>query len=271
MRTKTITIGLSTALLAVLVFYSWQIEPRQLRERTIELVNPVIKRDCTIIFMADLHIPLINGLEDKILAALRRNKPDIILIGGDFSANRTDASYAIDKLKLLSRYGKVVMVLGNTDLCGLRQCVYCALKYPVDRLAQLPTTILRNDSILLPDLGVRVVGLDDPVTNNDDTLAVGPSDGASFNILLLHNNYKLTADQKRRFDLVCSGHTHGGQLFFVKPFLHLFDRTIDMRFISGLFWVGKTAVVVTSGIGESFLPLRMGVVPEIVVIHVRKL
>jgi predicted MPP superfamily phosphohydrolase len=221
--------------------------------------------------MADLHVPLVKGLENKLIAALEKNNPAVILIGGDFSATATQASYAIDKIKLLSRYGTVVMVLGNTDLCGLRQCVYCALKYPVDRLTQLPATILRNDSILLPDLGIKVVGLDDPVTDNDDTLAVRPPGGTSFNILLLHNNYKLTADQKRRFDLVCSGHTHGGQLFFVKPFLHLFDRTIDMRFISGLFWVGKTAVVVTSGIGESFLPLRMGVVPEIVVIHVRKI
>jgi predicted MPP superfamily phosphohydrolase len=28
--------------------------------------------------------------------------------------------------------------------------------------------------------------------------------------------------------------------------------------------------MVTSGIGESFLPLRLGVVPEIVVFHLRK-
>jgi predicted MPP superfamily phosphohydrolase len=270
MKTTTVIIGL-VALCGALIAYSWKIEPGLLQTKTVEITAPSINKNCTIAFMADLHIPLVNGLEDKILAALRRNKPDIILIGGDFSANRTEASYAIDKLKLLSRYGKVVMVLGNTDLCGLRQCVYCALKYPVDRLALLPAALLRNDSIVLPDLGIKVVGLDDPVTGKDDTLAMPPGAGGPyFNILLLHNNSKLTDNQKRRFNLICSGHTHGGQLFFLKPFLHAFDPTIDQRFINGLYTMNNTTLMVTSGIGESFLPLRLGVVPEIVVFHLRK-
>jgi predicted MPP superfamily phosphohydrolase len=112
--------------------------------------------------------------------------------------------------------------------------------------------------------------LDDPVTNNDDTLCIASAPGPYCNILLLHSVYKLTADQKRRFDVICSGHSHGGQFFFLKPFLHALDPTIDRRYTGGLYMLHKTVILVTTGLGESFLPLRMGVPPEIMVIHVRK-
>jgi predicted MPP superfamily phosphohydrolase len=265
-----VTIGLCMALCSALVFYSWKIEPGILPTKTVDIANSLIKKNCTIVFMADLHLPISKRLERKLQNALIKNKPDIILIGGDFSSYRTEASYSIEKLKMLARYGKVIIVLGNTDLCGSRQCVYCAMKYPIDRLDRLPATILRNDSIVMPDLGIKVFGLDDPVTNQDDTTVIQSVQGPYYTILLLHSVYKLTDDQKQRFDLICSGHSHGGQVFFLRPFLHAFDDAIDQRYISGFYIENKSAILVTSGVGTSVLPFRMGVPPEIVVIHLRK-
>ena len=237
MRSITVTIGLCMALCSALVFYSWHIEPDILRTKTVEIANSLIKKKCTIVFMADLHLPISKRLERKLQNALIKSKPEILLIGGDFSCYTTEASYSIEKLKMLARYGKVIMVLGNTDLCGSRQCVYCAMKYPIDRLDRLPATILRNDSIVMPDLGIKVFGLDDPVTNQDDTTVIRSVQGPYYTILLLHSVYKLTDDQKQRFDLICSGHSHGGQVFFLRPFLHMFDNTIDQRYVGGFYTV----------------------------------
>ena len=171
---------------------------------------------------------------------------------------------------MLARYGKVIMVLGNSDVCGPRQCVYCAMRYPIDCLDRLPATILRNDSIVVPDLGIKVFGLDDPVTNLDDTTVIRSVRGPYFNILLVHSVYKLTDDQKQRFDLICSGHSHGGQVFFLRPFLHAFDNTIDRHYVGGVYTMQKMVMLMTTGIGVSFLPLRLGVPPEVVVVHLRK-
>lgn len=270
MRINTIFLCLCAAFFAALCFYSWQIEPGLLKTKTIEIVNPSIQKNCTIAFMADLHFPILKRLEEKIQNALLKIKPDIILVGGDFSDYKTEALDAVEKLRMLSRFGKVVMVLGNTDVCGSRQCVYCFMKYPVDRLAQLPAILLRNENFISSSFGIRVIGLDDPVSNKDDTCAMRSVDGHYYNILLVHNNSKLTDDQKQRFNLICSGHTHGAQLFFLRPFLHAFDPTIDERYISGIYKARNTDMLVTSGIGESVLPVRLGVPPEIMVIRLRK-
>jgi predicted MPP superfamily phosphohydrolase len=235
--------------------------------KNMEVADASIKKNCTLVFLADLHIPLSRTMERKLIANLEKIKPDFILIGGDFSSYRAKAPLSIEKINLLSRYGKVIMVMGNTDQCGSRQCMYCFLRYSVDRLDSLPARILRNEKLELPETGITVYGLDDPVTKKDDTSILRSMDTSRFNILLVHSIYKVSDRQKQRFNLICSGHTHGGQIFFLKPFLHLFDPAIDSRYISGRYGIGKTDLIVSNGIGMSFQPFRLGVPPDIWVFH----
>jgi hypothetical protein len=254
----------------LVLLYAWKIEPDFMVVRTVDATVPSLAKNRTIVFMADLHLPMRKGVEQKLFRELGRIRPDLILIGGDFSSYHAPTQYSIDKLNEIARYGKTVMVLGNTDICRSRQCIYCFLRYPQDRLATIPGSILRNQVLDLPDLGFRIVGLDDPVTKLDDTLVLQPAPPPWYNILLLHSGYKLTANQIHRFDLICSGHTHGGQVFFARPFLHRFDPAVDQQHVSGVFHLDKTVMAVTSGVGESFLPIRFGVPPEIMVFHLSK-
>jgi predicted MPP superfamily phosphohydrolase len=82
--------------------------------------------------------------------------------------------------------------------------------------------------------------------------------------------YRLTDRQKGRFNLICSGHTHGGQIFLLRPFIHLFDPAVDKRYIKGFFPIKKAMMIVSSGVGTSVVPIRLGVVPEVVVIRLKK-
>jgi uncharacterized protein len=266
---KTILIFLLSLLLA-LFLYARFIEPAFLRITKIELSNSCIKKNCTVVFMADLHVPMSGAIERKLVANLAAIKPDFILIGGDFSSYRAAAALSIEKINMLAHYGKLIMARGNTDQCGSRQCMYCSLKYPVDRLDSLPARILRNEKMELPEFNISVYGLDDPVTDQDDTTAIASIAPDQCNILLAHSIYKVREHQKKRFDLICCGHTHGGQIFFLKPFLHTFDPAIDPHYISGMHHLGKTAIMVTNGIGQSFLPVRLGVPPEMVVFHLTR-
>jgi uncharacterized protein len=255
----------------LLVFsYSRFIEPGFLCIKNIELTNASIRKNCTMVFISDLHVPMSGTIERKLMAHIAKIKPDIILIGGDFSSYKVKAGVCVAKIKMLSGYGKPIMVRGNTDLCGSRQCMYCSLKYPVDSLGSLPAKILLNEKLELAEFGISVYGLDDPVTDKDDTMAISRIDPSQFNVLLVHSIYKVRDHQKKKFDLICSGHSHGGQIFFLRPFLHNFDPAIDPRYISGMYHLGKTAIMVTNGIGQSFLPVRLGVPPEMVVFHLTR-
>jgi uncharacterized protein len=267
--TKKILILLPIIAVAV-ILYSWQIEPNILSVKYVDMKNELLQKDCTVFFMADLHLPMRNGVEKRLFACLQNSKPDIILLGGDVAAYGTNSAFVIDKLKTISGYGKTVMVMGNTDGCGSRQCVYCSIKYPEDKSSKYPFTILRNETMLLPDFNIRIVGPDDPVTEQNDTAIYKEAMGSNFNILLIHCVYKLMEYQKDRFNLILSGHTHGGQVFFLRPFVHWFDYMVEAKYLNGVFPIKKGIMIVTKGVGESFLPVRLGVLPEVVLIRLKK-
>jgi uncharacterized protein len=267
--TPKVLLIIAACVLAV-VFYSWQIEPDILAVNTVEIKNSFLKTDCTILLMADLHLPLRKGIEEKLFTCLDHIKPDLILIGGDFSGYRTKADFAIEKLKAISAYGETIMVMGNTDQCGSRQCVYCSLKYPKDNLKDFPVRILRNEVVFVPKYNITIFGLDDPVTGQNDTTFFKEMKDTNYNVLLVHSIYKLKENQKNRFNLVLSGHTHGGQIVFLRPFVHWFDYMIEKKYINGIFPIKKGLMIVTKGVGESVLPVRLGVVPEVNVIKVIK-
>ena len=257
------------SLFGIFIIYSRKIEPNLLKIKYLELHNTALKKNCTAVLMSDLHLPLNHFIENKLIKALEKIKPDIILIPGDLSSYWTTAEYSKNKINMLSKYGKILMVPGNSDGCKSRQCLYCYMKYPADHLNQLHADILRNDTISLQEYGIKIFGLDDPVTNHDNMKCIESTDSSYYNILLVHSVYKLTEDQKKKFNLICSGHTHGGQIFFLKPFLHAFDPAIDQRYIGGIYNISKTIMIVTTGIGNSFLPIRFGVPPEIMVLKLK--
>ncbi len=269
LRRKRLIVPLVSLPFCVLL-YSALIEPNILTTKYFEMRSPRLKKDCTIVFMADTHMPVSGILERSLFAALQSQKPDLILIGGDFSEYGTLASYSEKELAKISRYGRTIMVMGNADQCGSRQCIYCSLSYPVNRLKDEPFSILRNQILPIDGFNMRIYGLDDPVTQQDDSNTISNVPDSTFNLLLLHCSYRLTDNQKDRFNLICSAHTHGGQIIFDRPFLHRFDPAIDERYIRGFFKLKHGTMIVTSGVGTSVLPLRLGVPPEIIVIKLKK-
>jgi predicted MPP superfamily phosphohydrolase len=72
-----------------------------------------------------------------------------------------------------------------------------------------------------------------------------------------------------RYALVLSGHTHGAQVNL--PLLGWYARqNIALtRFSSGLYYVNRTPVYVTSGVGTSGRPIRLRACPEVARIRLR--
>lgn len=65
-------------------------------------------------------------------------------------------------------------------------------------------------------------------------------------------------------DLVVCGHTHGGQLRMPR-ILRRFAVPCEEDFVSGIYEVCGVRVLVSAGLGETLLPVRLGVRPEVVV------
>lgn len=93
----------------------------------------------------------------------------------------------------------------------------------------------------------------------------------NFKVLLSHNP-DITKNTKKdlvnKFDLMLSGHTHGGQICLL-PQKPLLTQTKQREHVSGLSKFNNTFVYVNRGIGYGGLPIRIFCPPEITVFEIK--
>ena len=74
-------------------------------------------RDLNLIFLSDLHNRVYGEKNEPLLQAIRNEKPDLILIGGDMLVGKEDASYdiALDFTSQLPEIAPVLYATGNHE------------------------------------------------------------------------------------------------------------------------------------------------------------
>lgn len=242
-------------------------EAHHLKVRRLEL--PLSPNDgaerLRIVFAADLHIGPQTGISflRRSVEAINAQKPDIVLLGGDILDDALQGTAADrDALRQLRARLGVFAVLGNHDAFGgheraLAFVESCGIRVLADELLPLgPLTLLGIDD---PDVRAQKRNADVDVA----ALTAGRPSGSPL-VLLTHRPHLLPGSVGH-FDLQLSGHTHGGQIGVAEPLL---ERTYGAP--TGLSRhtaeAGESLMYVTTGVGFSKLPIRLGAAPEIVVI-----
>lgn len=104
----------------------------------------------------------------------------------------------------------------------------------------------------------------------DSFAAYGPFDDSKPVIMLAHEPQYSALYKKLGADLVFTGHYHGGQIIIpgmgglVSPEYEFFPKPYD-----GMTDMDGMQLVLSRGLGNSVLPLRINNFPEIVVVKVR--
>ncbi|MDO0824420.1 metallophosphoesterase [Desulfosporosinus nitroreducens] len=223
----------------------------------------------TICQLSDLHLETLRISPENIYESVMAEKPDLLVITGDIISTRTD----LDKLDpylggLTAPYGNFV-VLGNNDYSHLSRTLF---KRYLQELNSIGWTPLLNDAAFLPNLNLWVIGIDDPATAHDEVdlayqkvvssqqLATDPP----FRLVLAHSTDCLDDVAKNGADLLLTGHTHGGQIR-LPGFGPLITNTYlgDLGFYDGYHVINGVPLYINAGIGESMIPLRFNVPPEI--------
>jgi len=217
--------------------------------------------------LSDLHIKNNTLRENKTIEILDQEKPDLILLTGDYI--QSNGSYEPVQAffhQLKAPFG-VYAVMGNTEYYNENgSCILCHTK-EARQLKENPNSLfLRNSHIDIKINGklLTLLGVDDPVTNRGDLRrALKKTSSQNPSILLAHSPEIFPEASDLGVDLVLSGHTHGGQIWGIKTLNKLFPLEPALEFLDGFFQKGKTLMYVNRGIGTSFLPFRFGVKPEI--------
>jgi predicted MPP superfamily phosphohydrolase len=194
--------------------------------------------------------------------ALAAAAPDVLLLAGDFV--ELHARHIDDLAPLLAAIptplGKFA-VLGNHDLMGDDT-------YVVDRLLGAGIRLLTNRAERLPPPhdDVWLCGLDDPTRGV--ARAECALDGVpGTRVVLMHSPDGLLTIGERPFDVALCGHTHGGQVALPggKPLL-VPEGELSADFIRGLYRLGadgRSALLVSRGVGCSTIPVRLFARPEV--------
>jgi predicted MPP superfamily phosphohydrolase len=220
--------------------------------------------DLKLAFISDLHTKRNGPREKEINLILEEEKPDFILLGGDFISFKGSYEPAID---FLNQLGKAYAVLGNTEYSNENgSCILCHHEKSRELKKSRQPVLLRNSfSVLEGSKGkVSLIGVDDPVSRKSDLpAAIRKANPASPKILLAHSPEIFEEAVQSGVDVVLAGHNHGGQIFLVGYLRKMILMDPGLEYLEGFYQKGKTLMYVSRGVGTSFLPFRLGVKPEV--------
>lgn len=213
--------------------------------------------------LSDLHCDLDKELTDVIVRKIAEAEFDFAVLTGDFH-NRIgeDTRHSLAEMaKILeSLEGRCVGILGNHDFIE-QVAFYESHGMPV----------LLNESFPLERGGARIYicGVDDPHFFKTDDLAAARRDvpSGAVSILLSHSPENYREAERLGYDVMLSGHLHGGQLCLPGGYALIRNADVPRSLARGSFRHGRMVGYTSRGTGGCGVAARWNCPPEITVHH----
>lgn len=242
----------------------------------------------TVLYLSDLHINSLNSVEkvNAMMDELMVLKPDLLLLGGDYTnfdplmritamvSEAGDAHNVETEMRdlfflNLSEYnpplGKYGVAGENDNL--LERNADSSLSAAM-RLGGV--TLLRDSAVRITKNGESIVilGVDDWSTGMQDTRAPAAQVSSQDCVILICHNPEAIPSLNNQpasdgiwMDAALCGHTHGGTVAL--PDREVFNPLgSDERFQSGWHLENSAKVLISRGVGNSLLPLRLNAGPQ---------
>lgn len=224
----------------------------------------------TIVQISDLHNKEYPFDQAYLMNKIEDSNPDIIVITGDIvDSSHMDMDGALEFARKCVELAPTYYITGNHEYWISKT----DLEELISSLEEIGVICLEDEcvSVKQGDANINLIGLDEK-SLADETLKnmmldIGTED---FNILLAHEPQYIDDYARSGVDLVLSGHAHGGQVRL--PFvggMYAPDQGFMPSYTEGEYTVGNTTMIVSRGIGNSVIPLRVFNLPEIVVIKLK--
>lgn len=272
-----LTVGTAMTAAVAVGGYARFIEPRWLRVRRVDvrLGDSLISSRVRLLHLSDFHwskvVPL-SFIERAIQLGLDQN-PDLICFTGDLitAGREYDLQQYVPMLRRLAGSAPCFAVLGNHDggEWTAKHRGYSSTSEIVDVLAEARIHVLTNSSAPTTVAGNRLnlVGTADLWSGEFDAapaFAGVDRTNSAATLLLAHNPDTKDSVGEYAWDLMLSGHSHGGQI--VIPLLGTPLAPVrDKAYVSGLNSWNARWIHTTPGIGN-LGGVRLNCRPEVSVL-----
>ncbi len=230
--------------------------------------------------LTDLHSTRYGENQRELIEAIQKQEPDLILLVGDIADDEVPHDAAWELLSAIAEKYPCYYVAGNhefwaDDTEGIKEQIR---SFGVEVLEGTSKTIeIRGQE-------VQISGVDDPARFSGGARLEDSSvpaewldqfqtvcaqvDEDAYSILLSHRPELVDYYEGSGFDLVVSGHAHGGQVRIPGILNGLFapNQGFFPQYAGGKYELGETTLVVSRGLSKSRLP-RIFNPPELVVIN----
>lgn len=245
------------------------------REYKIESKEIACDQEIVVAFLTDLHNQTEGEDGDHLLSMLDTYRPDLVLVGGDVLIGKKD--YPIDPaiafMEKLSKKYRVYYANGNHEArIEKHPEIYGNMgKRYEDAMDNLPLTRVRNQKakVTLGNVPICIYGFDPEERffqkglrekgmqeALEKTFGMPEKEGVS--ILLAHNPRYQKEYLSWGATVTLCGHYHGGVMMLGKkrgvitPDFRLFSRQCG-----GMESAGDSRMIVSAGLGEHTIPLRI--------------
>ncbi|SEQ02406.1 hypothetical protein SAMN02910289_01121 [Lachnospiraceae bacterium RM5] len=221
-----------------------------------------------IIQISDLHHKNFGKDQSELISMINNQNPDLILLTGDIvDGNHTDMTPVVNLLKGIYKTAPIYFVSGNHELAPQGKDNYAKLEtlfveYGVVDLDDSFDIISKGES------SINLYGAKFRSSYVKDYLDT--PDTNEFNILMYHCTNYFDITSQFGYDLIFSGHTHGGIVRL--PFVGgIFGNTGDVfpKYDKGVYKKESSTMISSGGLGDAKIP-RFYNTPEVVLVTLYK-
>ena len=229
-----------------------------------------------IVQLSDLHNQEFGYENERLIERINQIKPDIIVMTGDMLTNTrevsTNGDVLIKLVESLNQQYPIYYVTGEHE-----EGLYYEdrNKYQIDgtkedyeeKLSQLGVTVLNDEQVTITrqDATINVYGLKEHLSGDIQIdKRLGQSNKEEVTILLSHRPTYFDDYTKWGADLIFCGDTHGGMIRLPMIGGILSAEGFFPEYDGGLFRKENSVMVVSRGLGNNPIPLRINNRPEIV-------
>jgi uncharacterized protein len=220
----------------------------------------------TLLHISDMHVDMNEGAMRRLIELVAGLAYDLCVLTGDYRGKTFGPFEAtLDGIARVRAHLKepVYGVLGNHDTIQM-----------IPGLEAMGIRMLLNEceALIRGDERIHLAGIDDAhyfKVDNIEKAASQIPDG-EFSILLSHTPEVYRQAAHAGFNLMLSGHTHGGQICLPGSIPIILDSVLP-RYMGAGAWQYHNMIGYTSvGVGSCIVAVRLNCQPEITLHHLRR-
>lgn len=232
-----------------------------------------------IIHLTDLHMKSYGKNNHKVLDIIKSEKPDIIVITGDFINRKSKGCYGGQTEKLRPLMQNIAKIAPCYFVCGNHEWSSCEILKFTDMIRDTGIKYLENEYVRIERNGEYIIiagvvdrkGSKDKIKPNELVDIIKNKYPDDFIIFLGHRNDWIEKYPDLPVNIIFSGHAHGGVIRL--PIIGgIIGTNISLfpQYDAGLYNEGKYDLIISRGLGGDEPIPRFMNNPEIITALLRK-